>query len=489
MKMFKRIKKKVVVGICILSMAMSTFSISNVKAAEYWPSSISVSSGAAIVMELETGTVLYEKEADKSYYPASITKIMTALLSLENCELDETVTFSETAVYENEGDTSHIAREVGEEMTLENALYGMMLESANECAWALGEHTAGSMPAFVDMMNEKAKELGCTHTHFANPNGLPNKDHYVSARDMALIAKEAYSIPKFREMCSTVAYTLPADNKKEAYNLNNSHAMISNNKTSKYIYEYALGGKTGYTDEAGSTLVTFAKKDGMTLVCVVLNAQNPAHYEDTINLFDYCFANFTTYKVADHANINEIGAGVNPGILSEQSKLIRIDSEDVIVLPKAASFKDAKAVLEPAPKDSEAVAIINYKYANKSVGTGHIIYDASNKVSYPFNNVDAENGGSKIKYFRIDFKTILILLLIILLIVGAVYLIYMQSGKILLYRHRKREEKQGFTKQETIKRRKGTQIRRNNSKRKSPKTNNSRENSRKKIKRQNRRRK
>ena len=141
-----------------------------------------------------------KKNADTSHYPASITKVMTALLALENCDLDEIVTFSEEAVYGNEGDTSHIAREVGEEMTLENCLYGMMLESANECAWAIGEHVGGgSMDKFVEMMNAKAKELGCTGTHFANPNGLPNPDHYVTARDMALIARAAYQYPEFRK--------------------------------------------------------------------------------------------------------------------------------------------------------------------------------------------------------------------------------------------------------------------------------------------------
>jgi serine-type D-Ala-D-Ala carboxypeptidase (penicillin-binding protein 5/6) len=123
---------------------------------------------------------------------------MTALLALENCDLDEVVTFSEEAVYKNEGDTSNIAREVGEKMTMENCLYGMMLESANECAWAIGEHVGGgSMDEFVNMMNAKAKELGCTGTHFANPNGLPDPDHYVTARDMSLIARAAYQYPEF----------------------------------------------------------------------------------------------------------------------------------------------------------------------------------------------------------------------------------------------------------------------------------------------------
>ena len=280
-------------------MASSLMSAVNVQAAEYWPDNISVSSGAAIVVELETGTVLYEKDADTSYYPASITKVMTALLALENCDLDEVVTFSEEAVYKNEGDTSHIAREVGEKMTMENCLYGMMLESANECAWAIGEHVGGgSMDEFVNMMNAKAKELGCTGTHFANPNGLPDPDHYVTARDMSLIARAAYQYPEFRKISSTRAYTIPADNKKEAYSCNNTHGMISNHRGSSHLYEYALGGKTGYTDEAGNTLVTYAKNDNTYLVSVVLQSVNGA-YSDTKALLDYGFNNFSRTAVKD----------------------------------------------------------------------------------------------------------------------------------------------------------------------------------------------
>ena len=414
-----------------------------VKAAEYWPDSVSVESGAAIVVEMETGTVLYEKNADQSYYPASITKIMTAMLALENSSLDEEVTFSAEAVYKNEGDTSHIARDVGEVMTMEQCLYGMMLESANECAWAIGEHVAGDMDSFTDMMNKKAKALGCTHTHFNNPNGLPDDEHYVSARDMALIARAAYQIPKFQEMCGTRSYNIGITNKHDAITpCNNSHAMISNHKTSSHLYEYALGGKTGYTDEAGSTLVTYAKKDGLTLLCVILNAKTPGHYTDTIRLFDYCFYNFSTFSVAENVSLTSLKDQTNTGLLGENIDLIRIDPDAKVVLPNTASFADAKATVIPAPEDSDAVARITYTYASREVGTADLIYENSDTKGYPFHNLPEEEGGSSVKYIRIDFKTFLWILFGLVVLALIAYFIHLESGRILLKKHRRNERRQ-----------------------------------------------
>lgn len=419
--------------------------VMKVDAAAYWPDGVDVQSGAAIVVEQETGTVLYEKNADQTYYPASITKIMTALLALENCDLDETVTFSEDAVYKNEGDTSHISREVGEKMTLESALYGMMLESANECAWAIGEHVAGgSIDDFVGMMNAKAKTLGCTNTHFANPNGLPDADHYVTAHDMALIARAAYQIPKFQEICGTRAYTIPKDNKKEEYYCNNTHGMISNHMGSSNLYEYAVGGKTGYTDEAGNTLVTYAKKNGMTLLCVVLNSSNPAHYQDTEKLFEYCFSNFSVMKVKDHVSLSDLNDATATGMLSDKIDLIRIDPSAVVVLPTTASFSDAEAKVVPASKKSGAVAKIKYTYAGKSVGSANVIYEKAEKVSFPFHSISEKEGGSSIKYIRIDFKTILLVVLIAGLLFLGGYTLHLQSGKILLYKHRHTKQKSPY---------------------------------------------
>ncbi len=389
--MFK-FKRVIAASLAVIFLAAAAYMpAAQVEAEESWPSGISVDVGAAIVMEVETGTVLYEYNADESFYPASITKVLTALLALENCDLSEIVTFSEDAVYKNEGDTSHIAREVDEEMTLENCLYGMMLESANECAWAIGEHVGGSMEAFVEMMNAKVEELGGTGTHFNNPNGLPDEDHYVTARTMALIACEAIAIPKFKEIISTLSYTIPADNKKEAYTLRQSHRMISNAKGSEYLYEYAIGGKTGYTVAAGSTLVTFAEKDGMTIVCVILSSKSPAQYTTTADLFDYCFENFGVYNVSENLDLGTLSDQDAAGVLSSKLDLVYVDEDAIIVLPTTASYSDATMSISPADDDSDAVAVVEYTYDGRVVGTANIYYASlEEETVYEFQNNTAE---------------------------------------------------------------------------------------------------
>ena len=182
---------------CLILTIISTVCLGkvDVKAADYWPDAPETLSPSVILMEESTGTILYEKNSDEAHYPASITKIMTTLLALENGNLSDMVTFSDDAINNTEG--SGIARDYGEQMTLEQCLYGVMLESANECAYAVAEHVGGTVENFVDMMNAKAKELGCTNTHFANPHGLQDENHYTTAHDMALIAQAAYQNETF----------------------------------------------------------------------------------------------------------------------------------------------------------------------------------------------------------------------------------------------------------------------------------------------------
>ena len=175
-----------------------------VKAADYWPEAPVVDSPSVILMEMNTGAVLYEKNSMEKNYPASITKILTTLIALENSELNEVVTFSDAAIDNTEG--SGIARDYGEQMSMEQCLYAVMLASANECAYAVAEHVGGTVGNFVDMMNRKAAELGCTSTHFSNPHGLFDENHYTSAHDMALIAKAAYENETFRIIIGTARY-------------------------------------------------------------------------------------------------------------------------------------------------------------------------------------------------------------------------------------------------------------------------------------------
>lgn len=409
-----------------------------VKAADYWPSSVEVTAESAIVMEQETGTVLYSKNMDDKHYPASITKIMTALVVLENCELDETVTFSAEAVYGTELGSSSIARDVNEEMTVEQTLYGMMLESANECAYALGEHVAGDMDSFVDMMNEKAKELGCKNTHFNNSNGLPDDNHYTSAYDMALISRAAFSIPKFAEIVGTKSYTIPPTNKhSDPTMLNNHHCMLHYYKTNQYLYDYCLGGKTGYTVVAGATLVTYAKKDGMTLICVVMKDQTGEQYVDTTNLFEYCYDNFTKYNVADFASISEDNTNIT-GILSEKSELIKIDEKGLIVIPKAASILDVTSSVAPYTDESNKsiVGQLQYTYANRSVGYANLLFTNAETGSYPFDNLPVEQGGSGKAYIQVDYPKIGLVILAIIAFVALVLFIKSKSSEILLFKHR-----------------------------------------------------
>jgi len=439
----KKMKSKIAKALSLIFIVNLFLSIPSfkVQAADYWPSSVSVTAESAIVMEQETGTILYEKNMDDVHYPASITKIMTALIVLENCDLDETVTFSAEAVYGTELGSSSIARDVNEEMTVEQTLYGMMLESANECAYALGEHVAGDMDSFVDMMNEKAKELGCKNTHFNNSNGLPDEEHYTSAYDMALISRAAFAIPKFAEIVGTKSYTIPPTNKhSEATMLNNHHCMLHYYKTNQYLYDYCLGGKTGYTVVAGATLVTYAKKDGMTLVCVVMKDQTGQQYVDTTNLFEYCFDNFSKYNVSDFASISEENTDVT-GILSEKSELIKIDDKGLIVIPKAASVLDVTSTVVPYSDESNSsiVGQLRYTYADRSVGYANLLFTNAETGSYPFDNLPVEQGGSGKEYIQVDYPKIGLVILCIIAVIALVFFIKSKSSNILLYRHRFKE--------------------------------------------------
>ncbi|MGN0436297.1 MAG: D-alanyl-D-alanine carboxypeptidase family protein, partial [Wujia sp.] len=228
-------------------------------------------------------------------YPASITKILTALVAIENGDLTSTITMSHDSVYGIEPGSSHIGLDEGEQINFEDALYAMMLVSANEAAWAIAEHVGGSLSHFCEMMNERAKELGCTDTHFVNANGLHDDEHYTCAYDMALIAREAIKNEEFIKLTSTMSHTIPATNKNEQRDIYQDNRMLKS--STDYYYQYCLGGKTGFTNEAGGTLVTWAQKDDMKLICVVMHSNsNASNYLDSAALYDYCFNNFKEVK-------------------------------------------------------------------------------------------------------------------------------------------------------------------------------------------------
>ena len=234
-----------------------------------WPQGEAIQASAGIVMDLDTGAIVYAKNIQRKLYPASITKILTALLTLEHASLDDTITCT-SAVYDLDDNASNIALQEGEQISVRDALYALMLESANDAANALAVHISGSVSAFADLMNQKAQELGCTVSHFANPSGLPNDDHYTCARDFALIAAAAYDNENFRKLIATKEYEIkPTNMTADSRVFANHHKMIQTD--SDYYDDVCTGGKTGFTESAWNTLVTFGEKDGKRLVCVLLH--------------------------------------------------------------------------------------------------------------------------------------------------------------------------------------------------------------------------
>ena len=398
----------------------------DVKAADYWPDAPETLSPGVILMEESTGTILYEKNSDEAHYPASITKIMTTLLALENGNLSDMVTFSDDAINNTEG--SGIARDYGEQMTLEQCLYGVMLESANECAYAVAEHVGGTVENFVDMMNAKAKELGCTNTHFANPHGLQDENHYTTAHDMALIAQAAYQNETFRIIIGTKMYTIPPTNKHaEETVLRNHHDMLCtyHNANRKYLYPYCVGGKTGYTATANSTLVTYAEKDGMTLICVVMNTQSPNQFIDTVNLFDYVFDNFQVLNVAENDTDYSAETTVDNGNLDNIAPFVELDKEAVIVLPKTAEFSDTSSSVEYNDSDPEIAGSITYTYAGRNVGKADIKTTGVVVEGYAFDNESTEEEEQE-AVSTVQVKPIVVVLLIVAVILLGVLLFFLK---------------------------------------------------------------
>lgn len=241
----------------------------------------------AVVMDAATGTVLYGKNANNRYYPASITKLMTALLTLEHTNMTDMVTFSAQATTNLESGSVSLGIAAGDKLSVQDSLYGLLLKSANEIGNGLAEHLAGSVSNFAEMMNARAKALGCTNTNFTNPHGLNDSNHYTTPYDMALIAREAFKNPTLCKIASTTSYQFPATKLAGARTITMGHKMLYT--TDSRYYPGIIGGKTGYTSLAGNTLVTCVEQDGVRLIAVVMKSKS-THYTDTKALLDYGFA-------------------------------------------------------------------------------------------------------------------------------------------------------------------------------------------------------
>nr|WP_252187581.1 D-alanyl-D-alanine carboxypeptidase family protein [Anaeromonas gelatinilytica] len=350
------------------------------------PSDINAES--AILIDGNTGEILFEKNIDKKMYPASTTKILTGILAIENGNFNDMVTVDAETPYEIKG--AHIALEPDEKINFEDLLNATLIESANDAAVVLAKHIGGSVEGFAKMMNDKAQDIGAKNSNFVNPNGLPDENHTTTAYDLAIITKYAMKNEKFREIVKNHQYTIEPTNKKtEQRHLHSSNKLLygtSNinvdGKTVEIKYDDAIGVKTGYTDEAGQCLVSAVERDGRMLISVVLKSTGNNLWIDTHKLLDYGFNNFTTtilgFKNEFVKNI-EIKNGNN-------SFVTGVNGKDVsITLPKGTKNSVTKNIilndnLEAPISKGQVLGKIEYILNDEVITTSNIISTSDIKL-------------------------------------------------------------------------------------------------------------
>lgn len=380
----------------------------------------------AVVIDAKTGQVLYDKNMNEQREPASTTKVMTSLLALENLDLNQTVTIDAETPYTG---GSRIYLLEGEQVTVEQLMYAMLLESANDAAVALGKQIAGSIPAFADMMNKKATELGAKNTHFVNPNGLHEDGHLTTAYDLALIAREAMKNEEFRKLVTTYNYVLPATNKQDTRYFYNTNRLIYDKKYKELVngvmrpakYDGATGIKTGYTPEAGGCLIAGAKRGDTELISVVMKSTTEGRFADSIALLDYTFANFKSVKAVNKGTV----LGEIPVKRGSVKKVQVITSDDVYAtLPIEASsavvstkIKLDKKIQAPVDK-GQKVGTVDIYEGDQKVGT----VDAVTSSDIPQGGVLSIIGISDGKAKVIERVFAGVIILIVLLIAAYVVL-------------------------------------------------------------------
>ncbi|KEH87478.1 D-alanyl-D-alanine carboxypeptidase family protein [Clostridium novyi] len=321
-----------------------------------------VSADGVVLMDKNTGQILYSKNLDSPYPPASTTKIMTALLALEKCNLDDVVTIGKNAT---DIDGSKIYIFEGEKLTIRDLLYSLLLQSANDCAVALAEHISGSTQEFVKLMNTRAKELGCKNTNFVNPHGLYDDKHRTSARDLALILRELSKHEDFKKIATTQVYVINPTNKEPNKRfIGNKDKLVL--KRSKCYYEGCEGGKTGYTIQSKHSFVATATRDNKSLIAVLLHDAKHTYWDDVINLFNFGFINYTREKLYSK---NQCLYNYK---INDNSSIPVLATEDFYYLRKNGDKDVPELKVNNAP--------LNNKFFKKGdiILTGNIVYKNQN---------------------------------------------------------------------------------------------------------------
>lgn len=396
-----------------------------------WPTPPEIGAYAAVLMDATTGTILYTKNPDEKLYPASITKVLTALVALENTNLNDMITYSYKATHLEPGSSS-VAITEEEEVSVEDSLYAMIMASANEAANGLAEHVAGTTEDFANMMNEKAAKLGCKNSHFVNPHGYHNPDHYTTARDMAIIMNECVKNPAFLTIASTRKHTIQPTNKQPEPRY--LATKVRSMKAGPEYYEYVVAGKTGYHKQAANTLVTYAEKDNMKLVCAVMYCSGTL-YQDTNTLFEYGFNNFNMYQVKDNdtryaLNNNEFFTG--------EEVSIEFDDNSWVILPAGTNFEDTDATLtyiQDENNNTSSFANVTYKYKGMEVGSGSLKLVSHTDEEFDFEahrerpEEEPERKEIHINIWYVVGSIFLVVLIAVAVIYGRSYLRYLKRKR------------------------------------------------------------
>ena len=366
------------------------FATTDKKTVTTWPEGPENNSGAVCLLDADTGAVLYDKNMDEQRYPASITKILTALLIIENKQMTDTVTFGEHAVSESIPGNARINVQLGETITVEDALHAILLASANEVCTQLAIDIAGSEEGFAAMMNERAAELGCTGTHFCNPCGLHEDDHYTTAHDLYRIAKQAMKDATFRDIVSTVQHRMAKTNLHEERIILTTNQLIFSS-FQPWSYANCLGIKTGHTSQAGNCFVGYAEYGDAKLFSVVLGCSSSskeyptiaASFTDTKSLCQWGFKNFTSKTLARQG---EEVTYTKVKLSTDTNQVILIAKNDLVsLLPKELDVKDLELQSDipeevAAPiKAGDTIGSVTYTYDGRDYGTVELV--ALNDIS------------------------------------------------------------------------------------------------------------
>ncbi len=372
-----------------------------------WPQGPVISAESAILIEAETGAVLYAKNIHEPEYPASTTKILTTLIASEQCALNEEVVMSQAAVFGIPVGSNNVAMNPGDVLSMEQCLNAILIRSANEVSYAVAEHISGSWDGFADLMNERAKELGCVDSNFVNPNGLPDENHYTSAHDLAMIGRAFFENEMLCKITTTPMLHIPKE-RGDLYDANQMQLLPGK----PYAYQYLVGCKTGYTEAARSTLVSCAERDGLKLICVVMRDENPQYYKDTVTLFDYGFANFEHVNVAETEtkyNIDNTGSFYSDNdIFGNSQPILSLNQDDFIVLPKTATFSDVVSEISYDTENENQAALITYTYHNVYIGTASVDLAVNSMESSIFDTVPPEPEPEKPSFVFINVVKILL---------------------------------------------------------------------------------